>query len=213
MKLPISIDMAVVSRGQYEMKRLVRFGEGRRGEAVSWEGRGGAMRTEEVGIPVTDRGWWEGRYVLCELRVEDGRGEGVTLPDAVVSVSRERRIVSTGLVGRDGTVKEYVNEGDWSISIVVGVQGMEGGVMADVWPEDDLRALRRLLERKESLRVQSAFLDVWGISRMVVKGYSAGQMTEGNYQVVNISAVSDEDYEIFSDDYEAPRGEGGRVMG
>lgn len=144
--------------------------------------------------------------MLCELRIENEAGEGVTLADAVVSVSRERRIVSTALVGHDGTVKEYINEGDWAISIVVGLQGVQDGVMADVWPDAQVRELRKLLETKEALRVQSSFLDVWGISRMVVKSISATQQTDSNYQTMSISAVSDEDYEIFSNDYEAPKG-------
>ena len=54
--------------------------------------------------------------------------------------------------------------------------------------------------------MQSSFLDVWGISRMVVKSISATQQTDSNYQTMSISAVSDEDYEIFSNDYEAPKG-------
>lgn len=207
MKIPISIDLAAMSWAQHEAKRLVRFKGGRKGQPPSWDGRGEDITTHTAGQPLTDRSWWEGRYVLCELRIENEAGDGVTLEDAVVSVSRERRIVSTGLVGRDGTVKEYINEGDWAISIAVGLQGMEGGAMADVWPEERLREVRKLLEAKEALRVQSAFLDVWGISRMVVKSVSATQETESNYQTLGISAVSDEDYEIFSNDYEAPKGE------
>lgn len=206
MKLPISINLAAMSWAQHEAKRLVRFKKGRTGQPPSWEGHGEDITTHTAGQPLTDRAYWEGRYVLCELRIENEAGEGVTLADAVVSVSRERRIVSTALVGRDVTVKEYINEGDWAISIVVGLQGVQDGVMADVWPDAQVRELRKLLETKEALRVQSSFLDVWGISRMVVKSISATQQTDSNYQTMSISAVSDEDYEIFSNDYEAPKG-------
>lgn len=195
-----------MSWAQHEAKRLVRFKKGRTGQPPIWEGHGEDITTHTAGQPLTDRAYWEGRYVLCELRIENEAGEGVTLADAVVSVSRERRIVSTALVGRDGTVKEYINEGDWAISIVVGLQGVQDGVMADVWPDAQVRELRKLLETKEALRVQSSFLDVWGISRMVVKSISATQQTDSNYQTMSISAVSDEDYEIFSNDYEAPKG-------
>ena len=144
---------------------------------------------------------------MCELTLETEDGVRVTLADAVAAVNRENRIVSTGLVGRDGTVKEYINAGDWAINIVIGLQSVEGGMIRDEWPGEELRELRKILEGKEALKVHSEFLDVFGISRMVVKSYSAQQMTESNYQVVSISAVSDEDYEIFSDDYEAPRKE------
>ena len=120
-KLPISIDLAAVSWAQHLAKGLVRFRE--LGGSPERDGISG----REVGQPITDAGYWEGRWVLCPLRLERENGEGLTFADAVASASREHRIVSTGLVGRDGTVKEYINAGDWVVNIVVGLQHMEGG--------------------------------------------------------------------------------------
>lgn len=203
-KLPISIDLAAMSWAQHLAKKLVRFGEGRQGEAPSWEGRGESMTTGAAGIPITDREYWEGRWVLCPVRLR-AQTEGGTLelelPDAVAAVSRERRIVSTALVGRDGTVKEYINEGDWAINLVVGVQPVENGEILDDYPSEALRELRRLLDVKAAIEVHSEFLAIFDITKMVVRSYAASQMTEANYQAVNISAVSDEDYEIFSNEY------------
>lgn len=68
-KLPISIDLAAMSWTQHLAKKLVRFGEGRKGEAPSWEGRGEPITTGAAGIPITDREYWEGRYVLCPVRL------------------------------------------------------------------------------------------------------------------------------------------------
>lgn len=201
MKLPVSIDLAAVSWANYMSKRLVRFGEGRQGEAVSWEGRGEKITAQERGVPITDRGYWEGRFVLCSLTLERSDGTRLELTDAVAAVSRERRIVSTALTGRDGTIKEYINEGDWQVNIVAGLQAIRDGGIADEWPDEELRELLKYLEEKEALRVQSSFLDVFGITRLVVKNYSATQMTEANYQAVSISAVSDEEVELYSTDY------------
>lgn len=201
-RLPISIDFGAVSWAQHEAKRLIRFKD------VG----GGADREDltgrEIGVPVTDIEYWEGRWVLCPLRIERETGEGLTFADAVAAVSRENRIVSTALTGRAGTVKEYINAGDWAVNIVIGLQKLNGnGEIEDEWPGDELRGLRRLLEAKEALRVHSEFLDALNIGRIVVRSYSLSQMTESNYQAVSISAVSDEDYEIFSNDYEQPRRE------
>lgn len=203
-KLPVSIDFAAMSWAQHMAKRLVRFKE--LGGSPDREGITG----REVGQPITDPEYWEGRWVLCPLRLERENGEGLTFADAVASASREHRIVSTALTGRDGTVKEYINAGDWAVSIVIGLQHTEGGVIADEWPGTELRELRKLLEAKEALRVHSEFLDALNIGRLVVRSHAARQMTEGNYQVVEISAVSDEDYEIFSKEYEQPKKEGTR---
>lgn len=203
-QLPISIDLAAISWGQHMAKKLVRFGEGRKGEAPNWEGRGGDITPGRAGVPVTDREYWEGRYVLCPVRLRAVTERGtleVELPDAVAAVSRERRIVSTALTGRDGTVKEYINEGDWSVNLVVGVQPTENGEILDEYPSDALRELRRLLDVKAAIEVQSEFLAVFDITKIVIKSYSATQMTEANYQALSISAVSDEDYEIFSNEY------------
>ena len=203
-KLPISIDLAAISWGQHLAKKHVRFGEGRKGESPSWEGRGGKLTGGRAGVPITDRSYWEGRWVLCPLRlrvVADGVVKEVELADVVAAVSRERRIVSTALVGREGTVKEYINEGDWVVNLVVGVQPTENGEIVDGYPGEELRELRGILDVKGAIEVQSEFLDVFGVSRIVVRSYGARQMTEGNYQVVEISAVSDEEYDIWSVDY------------
>ena len=200
-KLPVSIDLAALSWGQHMAKRLVRFTE--LGGSPERDG----VSCHELGQPITDPEYWEGRWVLCPLRLELEDGEGVTFADAVAAASREHRIVSTALVGRDGTVKEYINAGDWSVNIVLGLQHTDGGVIADEWPGTEVRQVRTLLEAKEALRVHSEFLDALNIGRLVIRSYSARQMTEANYQVIEISAVSDEDYEIFSRDYEQPKKE------
>lgn len=186
---------------QFAAKSLVRFKPGRTGEAPSWEGRGADITTHEIGAPITDRSYWEGRYALCTLTFRREDGAELEITDAVAAVSRERRIVSTGLVGRDGTVKEYINAGDWAVNIVVGVQALRGGVITDDYPDEEMRRLCEFLEEKKTLEVYSAFLDIFDITKIVIKSYSATQATESNYQAVSISAVSDEDYEIYSNEY------------
>ncbi len=203
-KLPVSIDLAAMSWAQHMAKRLVRFKD--LGGSPDREGVSG----HGIGQPITDPEYWEGRWVLCPLRLERENGEGLTFADAVAAASREHRIVSTALTGRDGTVKEYINAGDWAVSIVLGLQHTENGLIADEWPDTELRELRKLLEAKEALRAHSKFLDALNIGRLVIRSHAVRQMTEANYQVVEINAVSDEDYEIFSDDYEQPKKEATR---
>ncbi|MCM1220136.1 MAG: DUF6046 domain-containing protein [Lachnospiraceae bacterium] len=202
--IPIAIDLAAASWGQYLAKNLVRFKQGRQGEAPNWEGRGEAISVSGAGVPLTDRSWWEGRFVLCPVHLRaqtEGGTVEVELVDAVAAVSRERRIVSTALAGRDGTVKEYINEGDWSVSLVVGVQATEGGRITDEYPTEALRELRKILEVKDRIEVASEFLKIFDITHIVIKSYSATQTTEQNYQAVSISAVSDEAVEIYSNEY------------
>lgn len=201
MKLPVSISFVAAGAAQYALKSLVRFKPGRTGEAPSWEGRGADVTTHEVGTPITDRAYWEGRYALCTLTFRKEDGAELEITDAVAAVSRERRIVSTALAGRDGTVKEYISEGDWAVNVIIGVQAVRGGVITDDYPDEELRKLREFLDEKKPLEVYSNFLDIFDITKVVIKSYSASQATEANYQAVSISAVSDEDYEIYSNEY------------
>lgn len=190
-----------VGAAQFAAKSLIRFKPGRTGDAPSWEGHGTDITTHEVGAPITDRAYWEGRYALCTLTFRREDGAELEISDAVAAVSRERHIVSTALTGRDGTVKEYINEGDWALNIVVGVQAVRGGVITDDYPTEELRRLREFLDEKKPLEVYSAFLDIFDITKIVIKSYAASQATEANYQAVSISAVSDEDHEIYSNEY------------
>lgn len=201
MKLPVSISFVAAGAAQYALKSLVRFKPGRTGEAPSWEGRGADITTNELGSPITDPGYWTGRYALCSLIFRKEDGSEFEIVDAVAAVSRERRIVSTALTGRDGTVKEYISEGDWNINIILGIQPVRGGAIADEYPDEELRKLREFLDEKKPLEVYSNFLDIFDITKVVIKSCSATQMTEANYQAVNISAVSDEEYELYSNEY------------
>ena len=59
--------------------------------------------------------------------MQDEAGERLVMNDAVVAVSRAKNIVTTQLVGRDGTVKEYINAGDYQLNILVGVAAVRDG--------------------------------------------------------------------------------------
>lgn len=166
-----------------------------------WEGKGESITTQGVGTPITDKSYWEGRYALCVLTLEKEDGARLTLDNAVVSVSQQKQIVSTQVVGRRGTVKEYISDGDYSVNISVGIQPIKNGSIVDEYPSDGVQELRKFLTEAETLKVQSAFLDLWNISGIVVKSFNATQATDTNIQVVEISAESDEDYNIYSTEY------------
>lgn len=180
---------------------LYRFKPSRTGESPSWAGRGNEITTGELASPITDKSYWEGRYALCELTIENTRGERLVMNDAVVAVSRTKNIVSTQMVGMNGTVKEYINDGDYSMNIVVGVAAVRDGKIVDEYPAEGLRELRKFLDGNEALSVYSEFLSIFEIDRIVVKSFSVSQDTASNYQAVSIGAVSDEEYNIYSTDY------------
>lgn len=146
--------------------------------------------------------YWLGRYALTDMAVVVP-DEGVLLMnDVTMNVSLQKEIVKTALVGRAGTIKEYVTDGDYQINMSVGIVAVnDSGEIIDQYPERAMAQLRKIMERPEALEVSSAFLDVFGITHIVVAGFTAKQMTHSNRQVVEITAISDTEYVIESNDY------------
>lgn len=150
----------------------------------------------------TDAGYWLGRNALTDIVVKVPEEGTLVLTDVTANVSMQKEIVKTQLVGHKGTIKEYVSDGDYQVSLSLGVVAMnDNGELLDQYPEEAISTLRRIFERPDALEVSSAFLDAFGINRIVVTGFSAKQMTYANRQVVEITALSDEDYVIKSQSY------------
>lgn len=149
--------------------------------------------------------YWLGRTVLTDLLIEmpDKEIGTILLNNAVVSVSKQKEIVKTVLVGRKGgTIKEYITDGDYQVNIALGLVAVdEDGKQIDQYPEQAVGLLRRALEVDAALTVSSLFLDLFEINKIVVTGFSAKQMTYSNQQTIEITAISDSDYVIQSTDY------------
>lgn len=198
---PVSFIFVAAGAATQAKGLLYRFQPSRTGKKPSWDGSGKELATHDLTSPITDKSYWTERYVLCRLTFENAAGERLVMNDAVVAVSRQKNIVSTQIVGMDGTVKEYINDGDYNLNIVVGIAAVRDGVIVDEYPADGLRELRTFLDEKAALSVQSDFLDVFDINRLVIKSFSVTQDTASNYQSVSLSAVSDEEYNVYSTDY------------
>lgn len=126
----------------------------------------------------------------------------IVMVDAVCSVSLARNIVRTSLVGMSGTIKEYVSAGDYEVKITVGLVAVDAmGEVIDQYPADGVRDLTALLNQPNALYVDSEFLQLFDITRLVVVDFQIQQMTHSNTQIVTISAISDTDYQINCNDY------------
>ena len=121
--------------------------------------------------------------------------------DAIAAISKRKNIVTTQLVGMDGTVKEYINDGDYGINLIVGVQAIKGGKIVDEYPSDCITQLRKFFDVKEAIYVHSEFLELFDISKVVVQDFSVTQATHSNYQPIELSLLSDGDYNVYSTEY------------
>lgn len=149
-----------------------------------------------------NREYWLGRSALTDIAIHVP-GEGILLiNDVTVNVSLQKEIVRTALVGRAGTIKEYITDGDYQLTMSVGIVATDNnGQIIDQYPERAIEQLREIMEIPESLEIHSVFLALFGITHIVVTGFSAKQMTHSNRQVIEITAVSDSDYVITATDY------------
>jgi hypothetical protein len=145
---------------------------------------------------------WLGKPALTSLVIRLG-GIEVTLAECIITVAQERNIISTALQGRDGTVKEYISDGDYEIEVSAAILPYAGGAadgsftnVDDRYPLSELQDFMELLKEKGALEVQSDFLTLFGVHSAVVKSYSFAQETHSNRQAFTLALLSDEPYEI-----------------
>ncbi len=168
-------------------------------QSPNWDGAGSGnySLSEGANMPITDKSFWEGRYVYCELSMKTEEGLEMVFPLAVVSLQRSKQIISTQLVGGDGSIHEFISNGDYEINIYLEL--MSDG--QDLYPEDKMRDFKALAESNKSITVYSKFFELFDIDRIIIKSYSLSQETHSNIQAVSLTAVSDNEYNVFTTDY------------
>lgn len=126
----------------------------------------------------------------------------IEIDECILTVTQEKNIVTTPLQGRDGTIKEYISDGDYHITAEIGLSNYnkKGNELNDEssfeYPKEDLEKLTKYLKVKDTIIVDSSFLQVFGIVSAVVQSYSLQQETHSNRQSLQIQLLSDEPYEI-----------------
>lgn len=116
-----------------------------------------------------------------------GYWEDFRIDDVILQVSQGKKIVTTEIQGRDGTVKEYIGMDDFQVQINGRLNGAYG-----VNPKTETKQLKEILDAGQPLAITSWWLQNLGITDVVVTGYSFAQ-TEGEYstQYFTINAISD----------------------
>lgn len=140
----------------------------------------------------------EGRPWLTSLAISF-ENKTFVFEECVITINQEKNIVTTPLQGRNGTIKEYISDGDYSITIDAGInnytEGDNTGASLE-YPIDKVLELQKLLKLPETIEVQSDFLEVFEIRSAVVKSFYLTQETHSNRQSLQIMMLSDEPYEI-----------------
>jgi len=152
-----------------------------------------------LGTPIFDQLQIQGGQFF-ELEDIDGENpieyEGIVMQDVLMDVSQSKNIVKTAIQGRDGTVKEYVSQGDFVINIQGNIVGItEGNTLeniGNVYPIVDTKRLIDICKVPDALETTSEFLQRFGINRIVITDYKfAEKQGFRNLQPFQITALSD----------------------
>jgi len=105
-----------------------------------------------------------------------------TFETALIEVNQSKNIVKTAIAGTDGTVKEFMSEGDFMINL----KGVIVGDIANNRPDINvLNSLIAYLKAPLSLPIYSSFLNEFNINSVVIENYKYAQR-EGTRNIIDI---------------------------
>jgi hypothetical protein len=143
--------------------------------------------TSKLGTPVYSNVIFNAGKQFDQNMNEINNWSDFRIDDCLISISQAKKIVTTEIQGRDGTVKEYIGMDDFQVQIVGRLNGSYG-----VNPKSDTKILKTILDAGQPLAITSWWLQNLGITDIVVVNYDLGQI-EGEYstQYFTINAISD----------------------
>jgi len=133
--------------------------------------------------------------------VPDSRNTGqitandLVLEVALITATQEKNIVKTSVQGRNGTIKEYVSDGDWQISI----RGVIVGELSNKRPSEELKKLDLFRGYNAEIEVIRNFLDDLKVYTVVITNVTYEQR-EGMRNVYDytLTCLSETPFEIKS---------------
>lgn len=118
---------------------------------------------------------------------------GVKIDTVLFIVNNSKNIVKTAVQGLNGTIKEYISDGDAQISIK-GI--IVGGY--NKYPFDEVQILQALLDAPVPIGVNSYYLNNFGIYNIVIESFAFPQnMGSYSQQPFEINAISDAPAELI----------------
>lgn len=136
-----------------------------------------------------------GTLVWSDMIIRDPNSNLELYLDTVLfEVNQSKNIVTTSVQGRNGTVKEYISDGDYVIS----VRGALVNSLGQAYPLDAMKDLIALTDLQTELNIVSPFLQIFNIYSVVITSKSFPQR-EGfeNSQLFTLECLSDEPIELI----------------
>lgn len=126
----------------------------------------------------------------------DEKGEeDLHLQSAILDLNRSKNIVKSIVQGRDSSVKEFINNGDWVINV--------SGILCDKgwkYPIEKTVEFNRWMEKNKTLKVVHEILNGLGIYDIVIEDYNLPKTPHLNCQPYSFIASNDIPLPLLIDD-------------
>lgn len=125
--------------------------------------------------------------------VDEKTGKRLDISGMVMmDTSRTKNIVSTQINGQSATIKEWINNGDYAITLTIAVTS-EG----DEYPEQRLKEIINICDINRTLKVENKYLnEILKITRIVITGHKTTPEVWKTNQTIVLDCMSDESYII-----------------
>ena len=146
------------------------------------------IATSFLGTPIYDN------IVLSGENTELGDSTELRIDEVLITVNQSKNIITTPINGRNGTVKEYISDGDYVISI----NGFIVSNVPNLYPRDRVNLLVDFCKVQSQIKISSDILNsVFNIQSIVIDNYTIAQTAGFRNRVpFTISCLSDDDIEI-----------------
>ncbi|MDR1544845.1 MAG: DUF6046 domain-containing protein [Prevotellaceae bacterium] len=126
---------------------------------------------------------------------ERGNDSEIIFTGAKINVQKQNKVVQTELINRAGTVKEFIQEQDYNVSIT----GQLFAENSNFFPYDELDLLNMILTTSTHIKVASRYLSLFGVNKLVLKSANFDQNNLQYFNVMpfSLSFVSDMDYDFL----------------
>lgn len=123
-------------------------------------------------------------------KIEDAEDDFL-LDSAVIEISRQKNIIITNLQGRDTSVKEFINNGDYSISVSGLICSKGVG-----YPKSRVKEIEKFFKAEQSIPIIHEVLNMLGIYEIVITDYALPSSSFSNIQPYSFNAISEVPVEL-----------------
>lgn len=118
-------------------------------------------------------------------KIEDAEDDYL-LDSAIIDLSRQKNIIITNLQGRETSVKEFINNGDYAISVSGLICSKGVG-----YPKSRVKEIEKFFKAKTSIGIIHEVLNMLGIYDIVITDYKFPTSPFSNAQPYSFNAISE----------------------